>query len=124
MADTVSPYLKVLTQIPQSLVHMASQIEQAIAAEAPREITEGNIFRHGFNPELDEIKGLLGGGKEWLNKFQQEEIARTGIRNLKVNFNRTFGYFIEITNANRDSAPADYIRKQTLLMPSVILRRL
>ncbi len=114
LSNCQSQYLKALSHIPQVLVDLAKSIELAIDAQAPREITEGNIFRPRYSTELDEIRSLLGGGKEWLNKFQQDEISRTGIRNLKVGFNRTFGYFIEITNSNRDAAPANYIRKQTL----------
>ncbi len=109
-----SAYLTALAQIPPSLLALAQIIEQVIDPQAPREISEGNIFRPGYNQDLDEIRSLVGGGKDWLEKFQQEEIARTGIRNLKVGFNRTFGYFIEITNSNKDAAPKEYIRKQTL----------
>lgn len=109
-----SVYLKSLKDIPPNLLQLADLINKAIDPEASREISEGNIFRSGFNKQLDEIRSLLGGGKDWINKFQQDEIAHTGIRNLKVGFNRTFGYFIEITNSNRQAAPDHYIRKQTL----------
>ena len=114
LSNTKSEYLRALAQIPENLLALAKSIEQAIDHQAPREITEGNIFCSGYSNELDEIRSLLGGGKDWLTKFQQDEIARTGIRNLKVGFNRTFGYFIEITNSNREAAPKEYIRKQTL----------
>jgi DNA mismatch repair protein MutS len=109
-----SSFLAALAEVPSSLLRLADLISQAIDEEAPREISEGNIFRSGFNTQLDEIRSLLGGGKDWINKFQQEEITGSGIRNLKVSFNRTFGYFIEITNSNRESVPEHYIRKQTL----------
>jgi len=114
LADSNSPCLRALSVVPEQLLELAGLIKQAIAADAPREISEGHIFQPGFSQDLDEIVALLGGGKEWLTKFQQEEIVRTGIRNLKVNFNRTFGYFIEITHANSNAVPSDYIRKQTL----------
>jgi DNA mismatch repair protein MutS len=77
-------------------------------------LTEGGIFAAGFCDELDSYRDLLGGGKEWLENFQRAEQERTGIKSLKVNFNRAFGYFIEITHANKNAVPADYLRKQTL----------
>jgi len=109
-----SEYLSCLRDLPEELFKLAELILGAISEEPPREITDGGIFRPGHNPEIDEIRRLLGGGKEWIEDFQKGEQARTGIKNLKVSFNRTFGYYIEITNANRNSVPADYIRKQTL----------
>jgi DNA mismatch repair protein MutS len=114
LLKSTSPYLRALSVVPQQLLELAFLIEKSIAPGAPREISEGNIFKLGYNKEIDELIDLLGGGKEWLANFQQEEISRTGIRTLKVNFNRTFGYFIEITNSNRNAVPAEYIRKQTL----------
>ena len=112
--DTDNAYLKSLTEAPPQLISLAEFIGDAISPDAPRELTEGGIFRDGHHEELDDIRKLLGGGKEWLEKFQREEQTKTGIKNLKVNFNRTFGYYIEITNSNRDAAPDHYIRKQTL----------
>jgi DNA mismatch repair protein MutS len=109
-----SKYLSCLETLPEGVSEFAQNILSALTEEPPREITEGGIFKAGYSQELDEVRQLLGGGKEWIDEFQKNEQARTGIKNLKVNFNRTFGYYIEITNSNRDSAPADYIRKQTL----------
>lgn len=114
LLDTKSRYLRVLSSVPNSLWDMAKSIATSISQEAPREISEGNIFVPGFSAELDEVRDLLGGGKQWMDDFQRREQERTGIRSLKVNFNRTFGYYIEITHSNKDSVPADYIRKQTL----------
>ncbi|HEY9775530.1 MAG TPA: DNA mismatch repair protein MutS [Planktothrix sp.] len=111
---TQSPYLHAHSTLPEVLVEMAAKIASAIEPEAPREITEGGIFVPGYSQELDEIRDLLGGGKTWMEEFQRREQERTGVRSLKVNFNGTFGYYIEITHANKDSVPADYIRKQTL----------
>jgi len=109
-----SPYLSALKHVPQSLVAFGEKAIQAIHPEPPRELTEGGIFAPGFNAELDEIRMLLGGGKQWIEDLQRKEQERTGIKSLKVNFNRTFGYYIEITNANQGLVPTDYIRKQTL----------
>jgi DNA mismatch repair protein MutS len=99
-----------LTELP-SLVEL---ISQAIVDEPPLALKEGGLIRDGFSPELDELRQAQRGGKDWLAKLQQDEMARTGIASLKVRFNSVFGYFIEVTKANLDKVPADYIRKQTV----------
>lgn len=114
LTGTTSPYLSRLDHIPADLSSMSDAIVAAISADAPRETTEGGIFLESYSEELCEVRGLLGGGKEWIEEFQKTEQAKTGIKSLKVNFNRTFGYYIEITHANREATPPDYIRKQTL----------
>ena len=73
------------------------------------------IINKGFDTELDEIKNIHINGKTWIDNFQSKERKRTGINSLKVDYNRVFGYYIEITKANMDKAPADYTRKQTLV---------
>lgn len=114
LANSDSVYLNALSRVPQGLTAMAHHVGSALAADSPRELTEGGIFALGYNQELDEIRSLLGGGKDWIEEFQKAEQTKTGIKSLKVNFNRTFGYYIEITHANKEAVPADYIRKQTL----------
>jgi DNA mismatch repair protein MutS len=114
LAGAQSAILRNLSSIPSDIVSLCQKIEKAICPEPPREITEGGIFQNGYSKELDEIRQLLGGGKTWIDEYQKEEQIRSGIKTLKVNFNRTFGYYIEITNSYKDSAPKDYIRKQTL----------
>jgi DNA mismatch repair protein MutS len=109
-----SAYLNPLAKLPEGIELLGQRISSALAAEAPREVTEGGIFASGYCDELDSYRDLLGGGKEWLESFQRNEQERTGIKSLKVNFNRAFGYFIEITHANKNAVPADYLRKQTL----------
>ncbi len=91
-----------------------AEIEQALADELPLTTAEGGIFQSGYHAQLDELRGLARGGKEWIAKYQADEIARTGIPNLKVGFNRVFGYYLEVTAAQAQKVPADYIRKQTL----------
>src|SRR5262249_25867093 len=100
LAGSSSSYLKALEEIPGALKAMAARISQTLASDPPREVSEGGIFASGYNEELDELRSLLSGGKEWLEEFQKSEQSRTGIKSLKVNFNRTFGYYIEITHAN------------------------
>ena len=72
------------------------------------------MFRDGFSAELDDLRGLASGGKDWMARLQQEEAARTGIPSLKVGFNSVFGYFLEVTKAHLAKVPAEYIRKQTV----------
>ncbi|MCW5824288.1 MAG: DNA mismatch repair protein MutS [Cyanobacteria bacterium TGS_CYA1] len=106
--------LQNLLDSPDQLLELRQKIETLIQDEPAREITEGNIFKSGASKELDEVRELLGGGKDWIEDLQQKEIERTGIKKLKISFNRTFGYYIEVTAANKDSVPDNYIRKQTL----------
>jgi DNA mismatch repair protein MutS len=89
-------------------------IARAIVDEPPLAIKEGGMIRDGFDAALDELRHAQRGGKDWIAKLQADEIARTGISSLKVRFNSVFGYYIEITKANLDKAPPDYIRKQTI----------
>jgi DNA mismatch repair protein MutS len=91
-----------------------AEIEKALADELPLTTAEGGIFQSGYHAQLDELRGLARGGKEWIAKYQADEVARTGIPNLKVGFNRVFGYYLEVTAAQAQKVPADYIRKQTL----------
>lgn len=114
LADCESPLLRELATPPRELFEMQEKILQAVKEDCSRELTEGNIFNTGYCAELDEVRDLLGGGKQWMDDFQKREQNRTGVRSLKVSFNSTFGYYIEITHANKDAVPADYIRKQTL----------
>lgn len=91
-----------------------AEVEAAIVDEPPLLITDGGVIRDGYHVSLDEYRDLAKGGKAWIAKYQAEEIQRTGIPNLKVGFNRVFGYYLECTAAQADKVPADYIRKQTL----------
>ncbi len=80
----------------------------------PAAILEGGVVRGGYSAELDELREIRINGKTWIAEYQKGERERTGISSLKVSYNKVFGYYIEITNANLDKAPADYTRKQTL----------
>ncbi len=82
--------------------------------EVSANINDGNVIRNGVSEELDELRGLRKSGKDYLLKMQQREIQRTGISSLKIGFNKVFGYYLEVTNAHKDKAPEDWIRKQTL----------
>ncbi|MBW3542048.1 MAG: DNA mismatch repair protein MutS, partial [Planctomycetes bacterium] len=90
------------------------EIQSALVDEPPLTTTDGGIIRPGYSAPLDELRDLARGGKEWIAAYQAREIERTGIASLKVGFNKVFGYYLEVTAANRDKVPADYVRKQTL----------
>lgn len=113
--ETKSPFLQTLSYVPQSVLEIAKLIDKTLKDDPAATLKDGNIIRDGFNSELDEYRSLLSGGVDWVTKFEQSEKERTGIRSLKVNFNKTFGYYIEITHANTDLVPENYIRKQTLI---------
>ena len=103
--------------IEDSLVNLqeyADLIEQTITEDAPILIKEGGLIKPGVNSDLDYLRDLMYNGEGWLRDFEQKEKDKTGITNLKVGFNKVFGYFIEVTNSHLDKVPADYIRKQTL----------
>ncbi len=89
-------------------------IENTIVDNPPILLKEGGIIKEHVSGELDYFRDLLTGGEEWLSKFEEEEKERTGIKNLKIGYNKVFGYFIEVTNSNLNMVPQSYIRKQTL----------
>jgi DNA mismatch repair protein MutS len=89
-------------------------IERTIVDEPPLSINEGGIIRTGFSKELDQLHDASKNGRKWIADLEQRERRRTGISTLKVGFNRATGYYIEVTSANVNRVPADYIRRQTL----------
>ena len=89
-------------------------IESALVDDPPLALKEGGMIREGYHADLDELREIARGGKSWIARFQAEQIRRTGIHNLKVGFNKVFGYYIEITHAQGAKVPADFIRKQTV----------
>jgi len=106
-----------LTELFAQLAELPELVEllaRAVADEPPLAVKEGGLIRDGFSPELDELRNAARGGKDWLAKLQQDEVARTGIPSLKVGFNSVFGYYIEVTKANLAKVPPEYVRKQTI----------
>lgn len=89
-------------------------IEDAIDPEPPLTIKEGGIIKTGYNEEVDRLRLAKTEGKNWLATLEAEERERTGIKNLKIKFNRVFGYYLEVTNSYKDLVPQEWIRKQTL----------
>ncbi|MCS7304097.1 MAG: DNA mismatch repair protein MutS [Thermoguttaceae bacterium] len=108
---------RLLQQIQSSIdpcLELQTKLDAALVEDCPLSSREGGFIRTGFCPELDELRDLAQGGKQWIAQYQAHEIQRTGIPTLKVGFNKVFGYYIEVTNTHRDKIPEDYIRKQTL----------
>jgi DNA mismatch repair protein MutS len=96
------------------LPEVVELVERAIADDPRPYLKDGGVIRSGFNAELDELRGVRGNAKDWIALLQNQERKRTGINTLKVGYNKIFGYYIEVTNANLMSVPSDYLRKQTL----------
>lgn len=104
-----------LLQEIQPLDDLTELIDQAIEADPPLSITEGGVIRTGYDPTLDGYRDAMQHGREWLAQIEAREREATGIRNLKIGYNRVFGYYIEITKANLKALPEGrYDRKQTL----------
>ncbi len=90
-------------------------IRRAIVEEPPISIREGGMIREGFDETIDQLRSAKTEGKTWLAQLEEQERERTGIKNLKVKYNKVFGYYLEVTNSYKDLVPADYMRKQTLV---------
>ncbi len=90
-------------------------IASAIDENAPANLREGGTIKEGYHPEVDRLRQIAFKGEKWLLDYEQAEKERTGIKSLKVGFNKVFGYYLEVTKANLSQVPADYIRKQTLV---------
>ncbi len=106
--------LTTLTDSWDDAQDLAAKIHATIVDRPPLAFGEGETIAAGVDSELDDLRAIATGGKDAIAQLQAEERARTGISSLKVGYNRVFGYFIEITNAHRDSVPSDYQRRQTL----------
>jgi len=96
------------------LTDISKLLSSSIVEDPPVSLSEGGLIKKGYNEELDELRETRGEGKDWIAELQKKERKRTGISSLKVGFNKVFGYYIEVTNANLDKVPEDYERKQTL----------
>lgn len=108
------PAIRTMIDLCDNCTDVADEIRRTIIADPPIAIGDSATIASGFDLELDELRLLRDGGKDGIARIQVEERARTGINSLKVGYNRVFGYFIEVTNANAHLVPADYQRRQTL----------
>ncbi len=94
---------------------LAALIGQTLVDEPPFSVREGEMIREGFDPEVDRLRSILHGGKDVIVRMEAAEKERTGIRTLKIGYNKVFGYYIEVSNSFKDQVPESYIRKQTLV---------
>ena len=97
-----------------SMDELADLLEAAIKPEPPSHLRDGGVIRAGFSEELDRLRSISKDGQSWLKNYQKEQSERTGIGNLKIGYNKVFGYYIEINHSSADKVPADYVRKQTI----------
>lgn len=109
-----SPVLRQLEEEMDSLLDISGLIKQAIVDDPPLAQKDGGIIREGYHEDVDKFRRSRTDGKKWLSELEARERERTGIRTMKIKYNRVFGYSLEITNAFKDQVPDNYIRKQTL----------
>ena len=115
-----------LSAFPKGLLHdldeqlddlndLAALIGETLVDDPPFSVREGEFIRDGFHPEVDRLRGILHGGKDIIVNMEAAEKEKTGIRTLKIGYNKVFGYYIEVSNSFKDQVPETYIRKQTLV---------
>ena len=114
ISNSKSHMLKALYEELDSLDDIYALIDKAVVEDPPILITEGGIIKMGYNQEIDELKKAMTDGKTWLVELEAREREKTGIKGLKVGYNKVFGYYIEVTKSNLSMVPDNYIRKQTL----------
>jgi DNA mismatch repair protein MutS len=114
LENTKSDMLKDLYENLDELQDIYELLEKSIVDDPPMTIKDGGIIKLGYNEEIDKLKTATTEGKNWIIKLEAEEREKTGIKNLKVGFNKVFGYYIEVTKSGLDQVPERFIRKQTL----------
>jgi DNA mismatch repair protein MutS len=110
---SVEELQKIADQIHPCLL-LIEKIQKTLKSEVPLLSNQGNLINNQIDAELDELRTIAFSGKDFLIQIQQREIQRTGIASLKISYNKVFGYYLEVTNSNKDKVPNDWIRKQTL----------
>jgi DNA mismatch repair protein MutS len=114
LAETDAVLLRALADDIEDLSEAESLISTAIREDAPHALKDGGLIREGYSEELDALNNSIRDGRKWIASLEGAERARTGVKGLKVGYNRVFGYYIEITRSYLDRVPEEYIRKQTL----------
>ncbi len=112
---TRSPVLQKACEELVELPELCDELTRALVEEPPLRVSEGGIFRPGFNHELDQLRLLMQGGREWLAQYQNTLKEESGIKNLKVSFNKIFGYYIEVSKGQAHLIPPTFERRQTLV---------
>ncbi|MDO4599261.1 MAG: DNA mismatch repair protein MutS [[Ruminococcus] gnavus] len=114
MEDLKAPLLQEIRETLDPLEDISGLIQAAIAEEPPLAMKEGGIIRDGYSEEVDTLRRAKSEGKDWLAKLEAQEREKTGIKNLKIKYNKVFGYYLEVTNSFKELVPDYYTRKQTL----------
>ena len=114
MVDLQSQALCSLSERIDDFSDLRNYLDSAISTEPPIHVREGGVVKEGFSSELDTLRGVQRDGKKWISNLEAEERKRTGINNLKVGYNRVFGYFFEVTKSKISFVPEEYSRRQTL----------
>lgn len=109
-----SPYLKALQKVPPKLEELGKYVIDNLVESPPQHLKEGGLIREGVNAQLDQMRARMEDDKEWLTNLEVTERERTGVANLKVGYNKTFGYYISMPRSKAGQAPDNYLRKQTL----------
>ena len=114
LSDCKCRRLRKICESLDTLEDVHELIGASIREDAPAVIREGGMIADGYNEEIDNLRAIMKDGKSWIEKIAEEEREQTGIKNLRISYNKVFGYYIEVTNSYRDLVPDRYIRKQTL----------
>ncbi len=115
LAESSSQLLRSINEAIEDFGELHMLIERSICDEPPMGITEGGIIKPGYSKDLDRLKDSISGAKEWIANLENTEKERTGIKTLRVGYNKVFGYYIDVSKGMIDKVPEDYIRKQTLV---------
>lgn len=110
-----APQLQKVGDLLHACEFLVEKIDKELREDVSIHSNQGGIIKDGIHAELDELRGISGSGKDYLLQVQRREVERTGINSLKISYNKVFGYYLEVSNANKDKVPADWIRKQTLV---------
>jgi DNA mismatch repair protein MutS len=113
LADSAEGVRKITNQM-NNCADVTARVSSWIMPEAPALVNKGSVIKNGIDAELDQLRQIAFGGKDYLLTLQRTEAERTGISSLKISYNNVFGYYLEVTNIHKDKVPADWIRKQTL----------
>lgn len=114
LGEMKSPLLREIWEELDTLEDLCALVQSAIREDPPLAMKEGGIIRDGYNEEVDRLRNAKSDGKEWLAKLEEEEREKTGIKNLRIRYNKVFGYYLEVTNSFKNLVPEYYTRKQTL----------
>lgn len=114
LSTAKSPILSNIYKNRDLMEDICDLLARAITDEPPVSVKDGGVIRDGYSSEIDELRAAMTNGKQWIAEEEAAEKERTGIKNLRIQYNKVFGYYIEVTKSNLDAVPEDYIRKQTL----------